>query len=43
MEQNRNMEQCGTAAAVPTEKKNENRKREVSGQTHKSSAHSWRM
>lgn len=31
MEQNRNMEQCGTAAAVPTEKKNENRKREVSG------------
>lgn len=31
MEQNRNMEQSGTAAAVPTEKKNENRKREVSG------------
>lgn len=31
MEQNRNMEQGGTAAAVPTEKKNENRKREVSG------------
>lgn len=30
MEQNRNMEQGGTAAAVPTEKKNENRKREVS-------------
>ena len=31
MEQNRNMEQGGTAAAVLTEKKNENRKREVSG------------
>lgn len=31
MEQNRNIEQGGTAAAVPTEKKNENRKREVSG------------
>lgn len=31
MEQNRNMEQGGTAAAVQTEKKNENRKREVSG------------
>lgn len=31
MEQNRNMEQDGTAAAVPAEKKNENRKREVSG------------
>lgn len=31
MEQNRNKEQGGTAAAVPTEKKNENRKREVSG------------
>ena len=31
MEQNRNMEQAGTNAAVPTEKKNENRKREVSG------------
>ena len=31
MEPNRNMEQGGTAAAVPTEKKNENRKREVSG------------
>lgn len=30
MEQNRNMEQGGTAAAVPTEKKNENRKRETS-------------
>lgn len=30
MEQNRNMEQGGTAAAVPAEKKNENRKREVS-------------
>lgn len=30
MEQNRNMEQVGTAAAVPTEKKNENRKRETS-------------
>ena len=31
MEQNRNMEQGGTTAAVPAEKKNENRKREVSG------------
>lgn len=31
MEQNRNMEQGGTAATVPTEKKNESRKREVSG------------
>lgn len=31
MEQNRNMEQGGTAAAVPAEKKNENRKREMSG------------
>lgn len=31
MEQNRNMEQGGTAATVPAEKKNENRKREVSG------------
>ena len=31
MEQNRNKEQGGTAAAVPAEKKNENRKREVSG------------
>lgn len=31
MEQNRNMEQVGTIAAVPTEKKNENRKRETSG------------
>ena len=31
MEQNRNMEQAGTAAAVPTEKKNENRKRETTG------------
>lgn len=31
MEQNRNMEQGGTVAAVPTEKKNESRKREVSG------------
>ncbi|MBO5181292.1 MAG: hypothetical protein J6B92_05315 [Paraprevotella sp.] len=30
MEQNRNMEQAGTVAAVPTEKKNENRKRETS-------------
>lgn len=29
MEQNRNMEQGGTAAAVPTEKKSENRKREA--------------
>lgn len=31
MEQNRNMEQAGTIATVPTEKKNENRKREVNG------------
>ena len=31
MEQNRNMEQAGKAAAVPTEKKNENRKRETIG------------
>lgn len=31
MEQNRNMEQAGTAAAVPAEKKNENRKRETVG------------
>ena len=31
MEQNRNMEQGGTAATVQAEKKNENRKREVSG------------
>lgn len=31
MEQNRKMELGGTTAAVPTEKKNENRKREVSG------------
>ncbi|OKZ25950.1 MAG: hypothetical protein BHV77_02030 [Bacteroides sp. 43_108] len=31
MEQNKNMEQGGTAAAVPTEKKNENRKRETVG------------
>jgi hypothetical protein len=31
MEQNRNMEQGGTAAAVPAEKKNENRKRETNG------------
>lgn len=31
MEQNRNMEPVGTVASVPTEKKNENRKREVSG------------
>lgn len=30
MEQNRNMEQAGTIAAVPTGKKNENRKRETS-------------
>lgn len=30
MEQNRNKEQAGTVAAVPTEKKNENRKRETS-------------
>lgn len=31
MEQNKNMEQAGATAAVPTEKKNENRKREASG------------
>ena len=31
MEQNRNMEQIGTVAAVPTEKKKENRKREIGG------------
>lgn len=31
MEQNRNMEQGGTSAVVPTEKKNENRKRETNG------------
>lgn len=31
MEQSKNMEQVGTVAAVPTEKKNENRKRETSG------------
>lgn len=31
MEQDRNLEQVGTAVAVPTEKKNDNRKREVSG------------
>lgn len=31
MEQNRNMEQGGTVAAVPAEKKNESHKREVSG------------
>jgi len=31
MEQNKNMEQGGTAVVVPAEKKNENRKREVSG------------
>lgn len=31
MEQNKNMEQGGTAAAVPAEKKNENRKRETVG------------
>lgn len=31
MEQNRNMEQDGTAATIPAEKNNENRKREVSG------------
>ncbi len=31
MEQNRNMEQGGTATTVPAEKKNENRKREISG------------
>ena len=30
MEQNRNKEQAGTVAAVPTEKKNENRERETS-------------
>lgn len=31
MEQNKNKEQAGATAAVPTEKKNENRKREISG------------
>lgn len=31
MELNKNMEQAGAASAVPTEKKNESRKREVSG------------
>lgn len=31
MEQNRNMEQAGAASTVPTEKKNDNRKREISG------------
>lgn len=31
MEQNMNMEQVRVASAVPTEKKNENRKREISG------------
>lgn len=31
MEQNRNMEQAGTTAAVPAEKKNENRKHETVG------------
>ena len=31
MEQNKNMEQIGTIAAVSTEKKNENRKRETGG------------
>lgn len=31
MEQNKNMEQADGVAAVPTEKKNENRKREISG------------
>ena len=31
MEQSKNMEQAGAASAAPTEKKNENRKREVSG------------
>lgn len=31
MEQSKNMEQAGAASAVPTEKKNESRKREVSG------------
>lgn len=30
MEQNKNMEQAGVTATVPTEKKNENRKRETS-------------
>ncbi len=30
MEQNRNMEQASTTAAVPTETKNDNRKREIS-------------
>lgn len=29
MEQNRNVEQTGAASAVPTEKKNDNRKREI--------------
>ena len=31
MEQSKNMEQAGAASTVPTEKKNESRKREVSG------------
>ena len=31
MEQSKNMEQAGAASAVPIEKKNESRKREVSG------------
>ena len=31
MEQSKNMEQAGAASVVPTEKKNENRKREASG------------
>ena len=31
MEQNKSMERQGTAVAVPTEKKNENRKREIGG------------
>lgn len=31
MEENKHMEQAGAASAVPTEKKSENRKREVSG------------
>lgn len=31
MEQNKNMEQAGATAAVPTEKKNENRKRDTNG------------
>ena len=30
MEQNRNMEQTVAASAVPTEKKNDNRRREIS-------------